>query len=222
MKNVIVGIFAHPDDEAFGPGGTLALLAKTHDVYVICATKGEAGGLPSQSKDEIANLRENELLKAAEILGIKEVRFLGFEDGTLSNNTYHAIADKVQQHLAELKPDTIITFEPRGVSGHIDHIAMSMITTFVFYKLDFIKRLYYFCISDREKNATEKAFGSYFVYFPPGYSKKEIDKTFNVESVWETKVRAMQAHTSQISDVNRILSVKNTLPKEEYFLILEK
>ncbi|MBI2637373.1 MAG: PIG-L family deacetylase, partial [Candidatus Sungbacteria bacterium] len=42
-KKTIVAIFAHPDDEAFGPAGTLAKLALAHDVYVICATKGEAG-----------------------------------------------------------------------------------------------------------------------------------------------------------------------------------
>lgn len=63
-------------------------------------------------------------------MGVKKVHFLDFLDGTLSNNLYHKLADKIEGHLKKLKPHTVITFEPLGVSGHIDHITVSMVTTF--------------------------------------------------------------------------------------------
>lgn len=44
MKNKLVCVFAHPDDEAFGPGGTIAKFSKTHAVYILCITRGEAVG----------------------------------------------------------------------------------------------------------------------------------------------------------------------------------
>ena len=139
QNRVVVAIFAHPDDEAFGPSGTITKLAKTHDIYVLCATRGEAGG----NLKNIGKVREKELRCSAQILGVKEVYFLGFADGTLSNSLYHRLAAKIEQKLKLLKPQTVLTFEPRGISGHIDHITVSLATTYVFYKLPFVQRLFH-------------------------------------------------------------------------------
>ncbi|MBI4159549.1 PIG-L family deacetylase [Candidatus Wolfebacteria bacterium] len=85
MKTIVC-IFAHPDDEAFGPGGTIAKLAKKNRVYIICATKGEAGKDSRRKKMGVLHdHRASELVASAKILGVKKVYFLGFKDGTLSN-----------------------------------------------------------------------------------------------------------------------------------------
>src|SRR6266404_8429920 len=112
MKKTVVAIFAHPDDEAFGPGGTLAKLSKDYEVYLLCATKGEAGknSEAGTNNQNLGKVRENELINAAKILGIKKVYFLDFVDGTLSNNLYHQLASKIKKHLEELRPEIIITF----------------------------------------------------------------------------------------------------------------
>lgn len=213
-RPTVVAVFAHPDDEAFGPAGTLAKFANDHDVYLLCVTCGEAGENPK----DLAKIRTNELLQSAKILGIKKVYFLDFVDGTLSNSLYHKLAQKIEEKLKLLTPETIMTFEPRGISGHIDHITVSMVTTYVFYKLPFIKTLLYHCITREIRNKI----GEYFIYFPPGYRRSEIDKVVNIKDVWETKVKAMLAHQSQIADAKRILKMRRNLPKEEYFLVLEK
>ncbi len=219
MRKTIVGIFAHPDDEAFGPGGTLAKLAKTNDVYILCATKGEAGKLTQKSKvKSLGNVRASELRKSAKILGIKRVYFLGFEDGTLSNNLYHKLASKITKHLKKLKPAIIITFEPKGVSGHIDHITVSFVTSFVFFKLKFIKELWQFA---RIYNQTFENM-DYFIYFPKGYKRKEIDKIVKTDDVWDIKLKAMLCHKSQLHDIKRILKMQEKMPKEEYFLVTKK
>lgn len=217
MKTLVC-IFAHPDDEAFGPGGTIAKLSKRYDVYILCATKGEAGINSKNKEKAIAAIREKELVKSAKILGVKKVYFLGFEDGTLSNNLYHKLAEKIKEKLLELRPETIMTDEPRGVSGHIDHIVVSMATTFVFYQLPFLKTLWYYCLSERARAKVK----NYFIYFPPGYKKSEIDKIVSIKDVWATKVKAMYAHQSQKHDIEKVLHNQKTLPRKEYFLVASK
>lgn len=219
MKSIVC-IFAHPDDEAMGPGGTIAKLAQENNVYLLCATKGHAGNnSSSQSQEKIFRIRTQELLNSARILGIKNVTFLGFRDGYLANHNYHKLADKIQKKLEEIKPDTIITFEPRGISGHLDHIAVSLVTTFIFYKLPFIKELLYFCITEKHR----KLFGqNYFIYVPPGYKTSEIDLVIDISSVWEKKLSAIQQHKSQQQDVDSILEDLKQLSQEEHFVVLKK
>lgn len=219
MKKVIVCIFAHPDDESFGPSGTISKLAKENDVYIICATKGEAGQNHSDKTTKLAKMRAAELRKSAKLLGVKQVYFLGFIDGTLSNSLYHTIADKIEKHLRRLKPETILTFEPHGISGHIDHIVVSRVSSFVFHKLPFIKTIMYHCLLDTIASVVGK---NYFIHFGDGYKRNEIDKIVDVSDVWDVKVKAMFTHKTQKHDADRILESRKNLPREEYFLISKK
>lgn len=216
-KPTVVCVFAHPDDEAFGPSGTIHKLTKTHDVYILCATRGQAGQDSfKESKNSLTHRRAQELKNSAKILGVKKVFFLGFKDGTLSNNLYHKLASKVQAHLENLDPEIVITYEPHGISGHIDHITVNFVTQFVLR--DFrrnVKELWMYCI----QKGREEFRNTYFVYFPQGYEKSQIDKTIDVADVWDIKVEAMHAHKSQIHDAKEVLRVAAKFPKEEYFLV---
>ena len=62
----------------------------------------------------------------------------------------------------------------------------------------------------------------YFIYFPKGYKKSQIDKVVDIKDVWDTKVKAMMAHKSQIKDAKRILEFSSKMPKKEYFLVTKK
>lgn len=228
LMSTVLGVFAHPDDEAFGPGGTLIQLSKTHEVYTVCITDGEAG-LNSLAKPDselsgsnnqsgLADIRKEELLSAGKILGVKETFFLDYKDGSLSNNLYHEVASKIQNIVDDLKPEILLTYEPRGVSGHIDHVVSSLVTSFVFEKSESVMELWYYCNSE-EVRATVK---NYFIYWPPGYKDSEITKSVNIDELWETKVKAMKCHASQMHDVEKILERYKNLPKEESFIILKK
>lgn len=216
MRKTVVAVFAHPDDEAFGPGGTLAKFAKTHDVYIICATCGERGqNSLSKAHKKLSDIRIKELLSSAEILGVKKVFFLNYKDGSLSNNIYHELASKIEEKLLELAPSTIITFEERGVSGHIDHITISFVTTFVAKKLKQSSKLYYYYFTQEISGPMEK---DYFIYFPKGHKASKADMKVDIKDVWDTKIKAMKAHKSQIHDANRLIGILEKLPKEEHFL----
>ncbi len=148
----------------------MALLAKEHEVYLICATNGDAAN--GKPDPELAVTRKKELEASANILGVKKVFFLNYGDGTLCNNIYHEVAQNITKILKELKPEHIITIEPRGISGHINHIFVSIFNSFVFEKLDFIKEIWYVC-SPKEMT---KLIKDYFIYFPEGYELEEIKK----------------------------------------------
>lgn len=216
--STILCAFAHPDDETFGPGGTIAKYAKNNDVYLVCATRGEQGNnATDEKKIHLATIRENELLHSAQILGIKKVFFLDYIDGTLSNNLYHEIAEKLSAIIRKIKPHILLTFEPRGVSGHIDHMAMSMITTFVYKKVTDVQKLYYYCNNKKYTKPME----DYFIHFPEGYDEKDITTFIDIQTVWDIKVESMYAHHTQRLDAERVLARCIDKPKKEYFILAE-
>lgn len=227
MNKRLLAIFAHPDDEAFGPGGTLAKYADERvDIHLLSATRGEAGtntnikykDLDKRIKEriDIGCIREKELITSAKILGINKVEFLNYIDGTLCNAIYHELANKIIKKINEFKPQIVMTVERRGVSGHLDHIAVSMITTFAFLKTSYPSKLYYHClpVTMRDKTMEE-----YFVYFPEGYTDDEITTKIDISCCWGTKEKAMYAHESQIKDVESILSRWKKWPKIDNFIL---
>lgn len=217
---MLVCIFAHPDDEAFGPGGAVAHFAKETEVHIICITNGDSDEkFAKTSNTDLGQIRRKELEDSAKILGVKNVVFLNFKDGTLCNNNYHDIAEKLKDVLDELKPDSVMTFDTNGVSGHIDHVVAAMATSYLFERLPYLKKLYYFC---EKKIITDKMAGQYFIFFPPGYRNDEIDLALDVTPVWDQKLAAMKAHVSQRDDCDMILELFGDQIKTEYFRIWEK
>ena len=207
MTKTLVAVFAHPDDEVFGPGGSLAYFSKKYNVYLVCATDGNLAG------------RKEELLGSAKILGVKKVDFLNFTDGGLCNNNYHRLAQAIERKLRFYRPETVLTFETKGVSGHLDHVAVSLTTTFAVKKLKFVKKILYFCELKSTMKLMMKNFGGYFVYMPPGYSRKEVNLIINTQDYWQTRLKAMACHRSQRSDARKIIKTLDGLPKKEHFLV---
>jgi LmbE family N-acetylglucosaminyl deacetylase len=144
----ILAVLAHPDDESFGMGGTLALYAgRGHDVYLLCATRGEAGTVdPEYLRDfeSIAKLREAELRCAAEKLGLRRVDFLGYRDSGMPDtpenkhpdaqvaHSIDEVAGRVVRRIREWKPELVLTFDPIGGYRHPDHIHIQRATTLAF------------------------------------------------------------------------------------------
>ncbi len=167
----LLAIFAHPDDETFGIGGTLAYYARRGvDVYLICATRGEAGVLDPTyrgSHTSIGELREHELACAAQTLGIREVIYLDYRDsgmaGSPDNQHPHSLASVPLAKLVEeiiaimerIQPQVVITFDPIGGYFHIDHIKIHQAAKQAFFDLqkkagaDKPQKLYYYTIAKK-------------------------------------------------------------------------
>ncbi|MCS7088965.1 MAG: PIG-L family deacetylase [Thermoflexales bacterium] len=132
----LLAIFAHPDDESFGPGGTLArYAAEGVRVHYLCATRGEAGTVDAAHLNgyrDVGELRTAELMCAARELGLAEVQFLGFRDSgmhgaapdCLAQMPTEVVAARIAEHLMRVQPEVVITHDPFGGYGHPDHIAV--------------------------------------------------------------------------------------------------
>ncbi len=124
----LLAVMAHPDDEAFGTGGTLSrYAAEGVDVYLVTATRGEAGEIAEPDMATKANLpqvRERELRCACEIYGIHPPIFLDYVDGQLPMVHQGQAVGKIVRLIREHRPQALITFGPDGIYGHYDHIAV--------------------------------------------------------------------------------------------------
>jgi LmbE family N-acetylglucosaminyl deacetylase len=126
-------VTAHPDDESLGFGGTLARYGgEGVEVSLVVATRGERGRYgdgtePHPGPEALGRIREAELRAAAEVLGVRHVRFLDYLDGSLDQAPPVEAAGRVAACLRELRPHVMLTFDPFGVYGHPDHIAISQL-----------------------------------------------------------------------------------------------
>jgi len=148
----LLSVLAHPDDESFGMGGTLAKYAEEGaDVHLICATRGEAGEVDQEflaGQSSIAHLREMELRCAVEKLGLREVKLLDYRDSGMSGSTDNKnpealinahldqVAREIAEYIRQIKPQVILTFDPIGGYRHPDHIFIHQAATKAFYLAD--------------------------------------------------------------------------------------
>lgn len=145
---VLLAVLAHPDDETFGMGGTLALYSKLGaQVNLICATRGESGDVDPRyldSYNSVADRRVAELKCASVILGLSNVQFLDYRDSGMQGSPdnrhpkalaaarLEEVAAKVAHSIRSLRPQVVLTFDPVGGYGHPDHIVIHNATVKAF------------------------------------------------------------------------------------------
>ena len=129
----ILAVFAHPDDESFCAGGTLAkYAAEGAEIMVVSATRGEAGqirDMRAATRQTLGKVREHELRLACRQLGIRHAVCLDYGDGTLQDVDPEALTAGIVRTVREFRPNAVITFGPDGAYGHPDHVAIGGATT---------------------------------------------------------------------------------------------
>jgi len=134
----LLGVFAHPDDEVFCAGGTMARAAEAGaEVMIVSATRGERGQIrdpAAATRRTLGAAREDELRAAAAELGVQRVQVLAYPDGTLQHHR-PALGAAIDAIIRRFDPDTVITFGADGGYGHPDHVAVSALATAAFRAL---------------------------------------------------------------------------------------
>ncbi|MDQ0271808.1 bacillithiol biosynthesis deacetylase BshB2 [Cytobacillus purgationiresistens] len=184
-RQVLV-VFPHPDDEAFGVSGTLALHIKNGTpVTYACLTLGEMGrnmgNPPFATRESLPYIRRKELQDAANVIGIKDLRMLGYRDKTVEFEQETALANHMSELIDELNPSLIITFYP-GYAVHPDHDATGAAVIKAVENMPAEQRPKVHCVAF--SNNCEEEIG-------------QADTVHDVSTVADIKIATIKAHISQ-------------------------
>jgi LmbE family N-acetylglucosaminyl deacetylase len=208
----LLAIFAHPDDESFRCGGTLALLARRGvHVQVLTATRGQVGSCgdpPLCTPAQLPAVRERELRCACAALGIQPPILLDYNDGQLADADLERIVAELMAVADALRPQAILTYGPDGVSGHPDHVAIGRFAAEVFRRAVTIAALYTLAVPQ----TLATTLGMTQIHAVPD---AVITHTVDVAGAWAAKMAAIHCHRTQLGGAPIL---RATAEKQRLFL----
>jgi LmbE family N-acetylglucosaminyl deacetylase len=205
----ILGVWAHPDDEAYLSAGLMARAVRS-GARVVCvtATRGEGGSMDEERwpPERMAEVRTAELERSLQILGVTEHHWLDLPDidmqTGLPSHGYGPVLDLV----ADVRPDTILTFGPEGMTGHEAHKSVSRWATQALREAGAPgSRVLYACVTPEWADEFLPVWEPFNVFLPgtPHVApREELEIHFELPTdILETKVNAINAHVSQIESI---------------------
>ena len=215
----LLAVFAHPDDESLGVGGALArYAAEGVHVELVCATRGEKGryfdDADRPSDEVVGRTREEELRCAADVLGISRVSFLDYVDGELDGADRGEAVGRIVEHIHRVRPQVVVTFDPFGVYGHPDHVAISQLTASAVLaaatpdsgpKPHTVSKLYYSLLDAERARIHQRHFRSLGMEVDgvqrevvewPGWS---VTTRISCEEWWQEVWSAIRCHRTQMA-----------------------
>jgi LmbE family N-acetylglucosaminyl deacetylase len=221
----LCGVFAHPDDETLGTGGTLArYAAEGVETYVVTATRGQRGRYRDNTDhpgpEALGRIREAELRAACAVLGVTEVSLLDYWDKDLDQAPHDEIIGQLVAHVRRIRPQVVVTFDQAGAYGHPDHIAICQFTTAAVVaaadpsfpgageaegRAHRVSKLYYMGWPAASWEAYQEAFKR-LVSKVDGVERQAtpwpdwaLTTTIDTADHWETVWKAVQCHESQMA-----------------------
>lgn len=207
MKKLLFALFAHPDDESFGPSGTLLLESRVgSELHLILLTSGDGGTNPDNHAD-LGSARLEEWQTAGKLMGAHGMHYLGYKDGQLNNHSMIEIAERITELISpiiEAAPADaqieFITNDLNGITGHIDHIVAARAACQVFYQMkqndDRFQRIRLSCLSDQDAPSTNTS----WLYMEAGHSADEINETIDARHLRGEIIEIIRTHHTQRHD----------------------
>lgn len=193
-------VTAHPDDVDFGAGGTVAtLVAKGCAVSYCVITDGDAGGFdPHVPRDQIPGIRRAEQLAAAAVLGVQDVRFLGYRDGQLT--VTHGLRRDIARTIRQVRPQLVIAQSPdrnyqRIYASHPDHLAAGEAALQAVYPDARNPFAHPSLLAD-------EGLQEWHVEQVWVMGRENPDHFVDITEVFDSKLAAVSAHVSQVSHVD--------------------
>lgn len=225
MQKILFGIFAHPDDEAFGPVATLLKEAdEGTEIHLIVLTAGENGTNP----DNLPNLGEvriEEWRAAGKLIGASSQHHFGYVDGSLNNIDHIEITARIVSLVKEVlsgRADVEIEFmslDLNGYTGHVDHIVAARSACLAFYRLRDeglrMTRIRLACMSTDDVPQIDTS----FVFMESGRGSNEIDEIIDGREYTDRIDEIMRCHYSQRADYENAKALKGERLGMNYFVV---
>ncbi len=194
----ILIVMAHPDDPEFAAGGTIARwVQEGHEVFYCLATRGEKGSEdPTMTPERLAAIREEEQRQAAQVLGVREVLFLGYVDGTLEPSL--ALRRDIVRVIRRYRPEIVVTMDPQTLIrgnryiNHNDHRAIGLATLDAIFPA--AGNPMYFPELLREGLEPHRVREVYLS------TTEHANHWVDITDVFPLKMAALRCHASQIAD----------------------
>ncbi|MCE1245899.1 MAG: PIG-L family deacetylase [Firmicutes bacterium] len=199
MSEIILVVGAHADDVDFSTSGTMSKWAKEgKEIHYLICTNGDKGGTQNEhTPEELVEIRKGEQIAAANIVGVKEVHFLGRGDGELMPDM--KLREDIVRVIRQVKPDKMFSFDPANQSFdgfhlfHPDHRAVAISVFDAIYPA--AKNRLYFPHLLEEGLEPHKVNELYF------YGTKEPNIWIDISDTIDQKIACLREHKSQFSDM---------------------
>jgi LmbE family N-acetylglucosaminyl deacetylase len=193
----VLGVFAHPDDPEFMCGGSAALWAdQGAQITYVIVTNGAAGSNdPNQDLNELVRMREAEQRAACAVLGIQEVIFLGYADGTLQPTL--ELRRDLTRIIRQLKPDRVVCGDPAAVLygdsyiNHPDHRAAAEAAIYAVFPSAVTRPIFPELLAEGyEPHQVREVYIS--------ADAAHVNTYVDISSTLERKIEALRCHKSQL------------------------
>lgn len=199
----MLGIWAHPDDEAYLSAGLMARTVRAGGLVTVVALSDGEEGFPDDDgrpKSARASQRRSELRSAMAEIGVTDVRFLGVPDGAVDAADDEPLAERLAELIVSTGADVVVTFGPDGITGHPDHIANSRLATLAWMRAG-RGELWYAAKTEAwldEWREMHDSFGVWMTQEPTGVAHDDIELVIDLDPAETTQKRAVLAgHASQ-------------------------
>lgn len=194
-------IFPHPDDESVMAGGLVQKMKRLGwKIAVLSVTGGERGRIFVHGHGRsLREIRENEFCRAVRRIGGDKGEIWNFPDGRLSQKDIQVkLKANLIKYLGIIKPDLIVTYDPSGLTGHPDHIALSGLIFKITSSTRHTGQLWWVLPSGRLRKLSHPA-------CPDFAGDKAVEAvSLSLGDTWR-KIRAISAYRSQGLMANREL-----------------
>jgi LmbE family N-acetylglucosaminyl deacetylase len=220
----LLGITAHPDDEAGAFGGSLLLYrSRGVETFVVCLTPGQAASNRGQARsdEELAALRRDEFAASCRILQVVGAETLEYPDGKLQFSDFYAVVGELTRRVRDIKPNLILTMGPEGaITGHPDHSMASIFATMAFHWAARTDRYPEQLTGGRTPHRAQKLYYStapFILPDRPPVSPPPCTAIIDIGPFLETKIKAFQAHVTQSPLMGRVEKTMRKFGGKELF-----